>query len=630
MAVDYKSFGPGSSGDVGTNFNRFWWKSSTNLELAQSIENIVTTINSFDSKRQTQYQISTRLYGNADLMGVNGFAYTRVPANTPGLRDRISYNVVQSAIDTVTAKIAKNRPKPLFLTSGGDFKLQNRAKKLTKYVDGVFYDNNVQQLGPSAFRKACVLGDGFVHVYADNGKVKFEEVLNREIFVDWLDGLMGNPRQMHRIKGVDRAVLEELFPGSKSKIAETNEIATDLTGAYQHVSDQVLVIESWHLPSGPDADDGLHTIIVKGHVLFKEKWKHHRFPFARMRWSPRLEGYFSQGLAEQIQNIQLEINKLLWVIQRSMHLAGTFKIFVENSSKIVKEHLSNDIGAIIAYTGQQPTYLTPPIVPPEIYAHLMTLKNAAYEQAGISQLSASSQKPAGLNSGKALREYNDIESERFMTIGHAYENFHLDLADLTVMVGKEIYEEDKSYSVRVPGKKFIETIKWKDVDLENDEYIMKCYPTSSLPSDPAGRLQTVQEYVQAGFYTPRVAKKLLEFPDLEAEDDLQGAMEEYLTKIFDNIVEEGKYKAPSPDDDLTLAKQMCLEYLSQGKRDNLDEDKLEMLRTFNTQVDVLVQKAMPPPMPMGMPPMPGGDPQAVAEAPPVSELIPNVPMSGAQ
>lgn len=619
MSVDYKSFQPGGITDKDKVFNRFWWRAKTELELAQSIVGVVASINEFDGRRQTQYQISSRLYGNADIMGVNGMSYTKVTNNQNALRDRISYNVIQSAIDTVTAKIAKNRPRPLFLTSGGDFKMQRRAKKLTKFVDGVFYENNMNELGPSSFRRSCIWGDGIVHVFGLNGKIKYEQVTNRELFVDRLDGMNGHPRQLHRIKPIDRFVLMDMFPEKKKVIAEANEVSTDLTGAYQHMADQVLAIESWHLPSGPDADDGLHTIIIEGHVLFKEKWKHSRFPFARMRWCPPVEGFWSAGLAEQIQNIQLEVNKLLWVIQRSMHLAGTFKIFVENSSKIVKEHLSNDIGSILAYTGQQPTYLVPPIVPPEIYSHLLTLKNAAYEQAGISQLSAASQKPAGLDSGKALREFNDIESERFMTIGHYYEAFHLDLAELSVMVAKDLYKEDKKFSVKVPGRKFIETIAWKDVDLEEDSYVLKAFPVSSLPQDPEGRLQTVQEYMQAGLYSPRVAKRLLDFPDLEAVDDRQGAGEDYLEKILDDMVENGEYRPPDPFDDLVLAKELVLEYINQGKRDNLEEERMELLRQFNDQVDSLALKAQPAQIPMA----PGMDPMAAPEAAPVSDLLPN-------
>lgn len=621
--VDYKSFGKDKApADTGTKvFNRYWWKEESDIGIAQSVQSVVSTIMEFDGRRQTQYQISARLYGNTDLMGVNGLTFSKVAGNQQnGMRDRISYNVVQSAIDTITAKIAKNKPKPLFLTSGGDYKMQRRAKKLTKFIDGVFYDNDIRRLGPSAFRRAAVNGDGFVHVYGKDGKVCYEEVFNSELLVDWLDGMHGNPRQMHRLKNVDRAVAVDMFSEHRAAIVNADEVGTDLSGAYQHVSDQVLLVESWHLPSGEDATDGLHVITCGDAVLFKEKWDKPRFPFARMRWCPRMTGYFSQGLAEQIQNIQLEVNKLLWVIQRSMHLAGTFKIFVENSSKIVKEHLSNDIGAIISYTGQQPSYLVPPIVPPEIYSHLLTLKNAAYEQAGISQLSAASQKPAGLNSGKALREYNDIESERFMTIGHLYEDFHMDLADLSVMVAKDLYQEDKKLTVKVPGKRFIETIEWKDVDMEDDSYILKAFPVSSLPSDPEGRLQTVQEYMQAGLYSPRVAKRLLDFPDLEAVDDRQDAEEEYLEKILEKIAEDGEYTSPGPDDNLDLAKELVLEYIAQGKRDNLDDEKLEMLRTFNDQIEVLKLKMQPPPMPGAMP----GAPMAAPAPPPVSDMVQNV------
>lgn len=618
MAIDFTKFGDGVQPNEEGSFNKYWWKEKTEESMAQSIAAVVRTIADFDGRRQNQYQISTRLYGNSDIMGINGMSFAKASTNQNTMRDRISYNVIQSAIDTVTAKIGKNRPKPLFLTSGGDWEIQRKAQKLTKFVEGIFYENHVREMGPMAFRDACVFGDGFVHVFPENGRVKYERVIPSELYVDWVDGFYGKPRQIHRVKNVDRQVLMEAFPKSRKAIADANGATASMQGAYQRVTDQVTVVESFRLPS-PGKEDGLHVISIENNVLFKEQWVKDKFPYARMSWSKRLMGYFSQGGAEQIQNIQLEINKLLWVIQRSMHLAGSFKIFLENSSKIVKEHLSNDIGSIISYTGQQPTYLVPPIVPPEVYSHLMTLKNAAYEQFGISQLSASSQKPAGLNSGKALREYNDIESERFMTIGQAYENFHLELADLTVMVAKGIYEEDKSFSVNVPGKKFIETIQWKKVDMEDDEFIMKVFPISSLPSDPEGRLQTVQEYVQAGYYSPRTAKKLLDFPDTEAVDDLESAEEDYLHGILEKIVEEDVFTSPDPYDNLQLAQELSLEYIAQGKRDNLPEDKMENLRLFNEQVKELMQKSMPPPAPIA-----GPAPQANPMPAPTSDLIPNV------
>ena len=49
----------------------------------------------------------------------------------------------------------------------------------------------------------------------------------------------------------------------------------------------------------------------------------------------------------------------------------------------------------------------------DLFMHLDRLYNRSFEIAGISQLSAQSSKPSGLDSGRALREFSDIESERF-------------------------------------------------------------------------------------------------------------------------------------------------------------------------------------------------------------------------
>jgi hypothetical protein len=98
---------------------------------------------------------------------------------------------------------------------------------------------------------------------------------------------------------------------------------------------------------------------------------------------------------EQLQGNQLEINKISWLIQRSMHLAGTFKVWLKNGSKIVKEHINNDIGAIIN-SDEMPQYLLPPIVQPEVYQRLQALKQDSFELVGVSMLSAASKKPEGL------------------------------------------------------------------------------------------------------------------------------------------------------------------------------------------------------------------------------------------
>jgi hypothetical protein len=637
MAIDYTVVNKGS--DDQTAINKRWWAVKKS-ERAKSVYAVVQHLAKYDSVRQTQYELSAKLYGNTQLLGVTGLTTAKAAAQQPTIKERLTYNVVQSAIDTVTSKISKNKPKPLFLTSGGNWKLQRKAKKLDKFVEGCFYENDAYHLGTQVFRDGGVLGDGLVQVFEHYGRVKYERTLVSELYVDWFEAYYGNPRQLHRVKNVDRQVLIDLFPEKKAAIEKAKGANLGAASASMIMADQVTVIESWHLPSGPEAGDGMHTICLEEDSLMEEEWKKPFFPFARFSWGPRLYGHWAQGGAEQIQNIQYEINKILWVIQRSIHMAGTFKIFSKIGNKIPKAHFTNDIALIIEYVQEAPQYVTPNAVPIELYQQLQNLKTAAFEQLGVSQLSASAQKPAGLNSGKALREYNDIESDRFMTIGQAYERFFLELARLTVDCAKDIYTREGKYEVKVPGKKFIETIDWKDIDLEEDEYFLKIFPVSSLPNDPAGRLQTVQEYVQAGFITPRTARRLLDFPDLEAVEDLESAKEDYLHKILEKMVDADLedenadvaeiYTAPEiPYDDVQLARELALEYYQQGKLNNMPEANLQLLRDFMSQLNapLLGQPQAGPgaPMPGTGPGLPGAAPQAAPMAQPQSDLIPNVP-----
>jgi len=607
------------------NKERRWWMLEGG-DAADVISGTLNLIRDAQSFRATQWIVSSRLYGNLSPTTLAGVSFSKLAAQQPALRDRISYNLVQSVVDTVVAKITRNRPKPLFLTSGGDYRKQREAKKLNAFLDGVFYENATHEIGTTVFRDASVWGDGFIHVFAKGDRVCHERVMASEIFVDDVEALYGQPRQMHRVKQVDRQVLFDMFPDDADKIAGAKPSRTEEAGR-SIVADMITVRESWHLASGPGADDGRHCITIDGAVLGEmEPWPHQWFPFARVQWCPRLYGYWGQGLAEQLQNIQLEINKILWIIQRSFHLAGSFKVFIENGSKIVKEHLNNDIGTIVNYTGVPPQYVVPQIVSPEVFAHLQNLINKGHEQAGVSQLAASSLKPEGLNSGRAIREYNDIQQDRLHVPAKSYETMYMDVARLSIEVIKMIAAEEKGYEVRVPGRKSIERIEWKDIKLTDDDYVMQCYPVSSLPSDPAGRLATIQEYAQAGFLSPRQARRLLDFPDLDQVESLANAEEDYLTMVFDKIVDDGDYTSPDPLDDLAMSKQLCLEYYAKGKANNLREDRLELLRRYLEQINEIEQAMMPPPVPQM--PMPGatGMPLAPPMPMPASELVPNVPV----
>ena len=54
--------------------------------------------------------------------------------------------------------------------------------------------------------------------------------------------------------------------------------------------------------------------------------------------------------------------------------------------------------------------------------------NTDSNSAGVSAMQATSQKPEGLNSGAAIRSYDDISTDRFAELSKKYDSVFVDLA----------------------------------------------------------------------------------------------------------------------------------------------------------------------------------------------------------
>jgi hypothetical protein len=597
----------------------YWWEIGKS-DVNKVLFGVVRFLDQNQGYRQQANIRHMRLYGNLNVLGLTANTYSQTNAlNSPF--DRISLNIIQSCCDTVTNKIAKNKPKPTFLTSGGDYTLKKKAKNLDKFVQGQFYALDFFPKAQMVFRDACVFGTGALKIYREDDKICAERVFVDELQVDDSEAIHGTPRSMYQRKYVAREVLARMFPKAKDAIMHAPK-AEQHTPAHKNISNNVLVVEAWHLPSNKEATDGRHVICIDTATLVDEKYEKEFFPFVFMRWNPMLLGFWGQGLAEQLVGLQVEINKILRTIQLSFHLMGSPAIFIENGSGIVSAHLSNEVGRIIKFSGTPPIHSAPNPVAPQLLEHLNTLYNRAYEIAGISALSAQSKKPGGLDSGRALREFNDIESERFITVGQMHERFYVDAAKQLIDLAKDIYTDLGEYSVKVKGRKFLEKIDWKDVDLEEDEYMMQVFPTSSLSQTPAGRLQDIQELIQAGFIDKNYALKLLDYPDLEGYMNLANAAIEDIEDLIEKIVDKGEYNPPEPYQNIIVGVQMCQNAYLKYRADGLEEEKLELLRRWMSEAQAMVMMAQEASAPAPM------APQAVPVAPPVSDILPNAPTQG--
>lgn len=604
---------------------RKWWLARSAQERATQLIATAAYLKDAQQYKFRQASIYSRLYGNLPIFGIMGTklsSQTGMSGNSNLPLDRPTMNVVQSCIDTLVSRLTQSRPRPVFLTDAGDYKERNLAKKLNQFASGELYQTDAYAKMSLMLRDAAVLGTGCLKIYRDQSdRVAVERRLMTEIMVDPNDALYGDPRCLYELKLIDRDVMLSAFPGEASIINQAEQAYPDASGdSAKTVSDQVMVVEAWHLPSGPNAEDGRHMISLTSGSVIDEKFEKECFPFVFLHYSERMLGFFGQPLAEQLMGTQMEINKLLMTISQSINLVGVPRIFVEDGSKVVSAHLNNQIGAIVRYRGTKPQYEVAPCVPQEMYTQLQRLVDYAYQQSGISALSAASKKPAGLDSGAAIREFDDLQSDRFASLNRRYDEVVIDLTHRIMEQAIDIAKDIGSYETVYPNKDGTREIDLPSVPkLLANPFVIQCFDASSLPRDPSGRMAKVAEMIQAGMISIKEGRRLIDFPDLQQNEKLDNASEERIFQALDEIVENGKYTPPDPFMDLSLAVELSVKYYNLYVAAKLEEERAEMLRTFNAQAIALGQAAMAPPPQAG-----AGQPQAVPLPLPTSPLLPQV------
>lgn len=569
------------------NFTPQWWLLDS-TEIYKSIFQIVDKLFMDQSGRMDRNLRCARLYGSQDYIGA---PYSMARAVTPALpEDRVKVNIISSMADTVSSKLSKMKPAVTFLTEGGSFHLGEQSKLLSKYVRGLFQMNSVWALHQRGFLDSTVFDAGAIKHSIEDGKIVSERVLAVELLVDELDGMYGDPRSLFQYKLVHKDVLKRVYKKKAASIAMSDPWLASQSFRDEAQKDYVLVVEAWHLPTTKDSDDGRHVICTSFDILVDEDYKKSYFPFTFFRWTNRLTGFWGQSLADRLTGTQLEINKLLRLIQKAFHLGSAFKVFLEHGSKVAKEHLNNELGSIVYYTGNKPEFYAPKVVNDEVFQHLNFLIQSGYQEAGISQMSASSVKPVGIDSGKALREYNEVESERFAVVSQNYESTFLQTARIYIDLSRELYDEDElDTEVTAESKKFIEQIKWSDIDLEHDQYLMQMFPTSMLPHTPAGRLQWIQELINEQFIPREYGLKLLDFPDIDAYTAIANAPLDNLLDTLDDIIYKGVYAAPEPYQDLVQGVKLFQAMYLKCKRDKVPDERLDMMRDWINNAEVMLQ-----------------------------------------
>lgn len=542
-----------------------WWEASKEAVHGR-IEKTIKHIDTQQSRLRTRYAKFLSLYESKTIETLDGLAW----ADAADVIDEEEYkeNLIRSAIDAITAKIGTNRPRARFLTRGGAYEMQKRAYRRTLFIDGVFHDTKLYAKSREVFADGGKFGTGLIKASADvlNGCIRNERVIVDEILVDYMDGKYRKPRSMFQIKTVSRDLVKKQWPKTSDLVIKNAGHVRPNMQVHQSIDDPVTVIEGWHLPSTPGNKDGRHIMGLTSGLLRDPKgkamdrpWLRERFPFAEWRWKLNTFGWHAMGIGEDILPQQRELDYMNKKIQKLIWLM-TIRLAIEKGSGIDEEEMDNSEYPSFYYVGKPPVEIRSMPIPDSMWAERERIIDSAFNQLGMSRLTAQSQLPRGLTAAVAQREYKDTESERFQDVAQNWDSFHMDIAEINLDVAEEMAEMDdvKGLEVNVPTGSNTQVVKWSEFKQDKrSDYQIEPWPAALLPIEPHGRVERINELIGMFPQAAPLLARAINHPDVEAAMSLVTASVDAILLDVD-LLNEGKYRPPEPFLDLAVAKVVVL------------------------------------------------------------------------
>lgn len=600
-----------------------WWepyergadlpKEEVQRARANSLLNTARSLENAQREVHEQNLWSAQLYSNRELAA---FDWGNSVLNRASMAPvaRAGENLVLMVVDTLVAQIGKNKPKARPQTRGASWRLRKMARKLDKFLYGEFIRNRVYEEGKRVFRDACIFGFGALFVGVEDGKLCVERVFPDELLVDQMEVVAaGKARHFYRRRVLPCEVVAATYFADKTG-KEREELVEHLKTIsrqtdyldYRSVGDgYCVVVEGWQCALGETA--GRHVVAVQDMLVVDEEYEIEIPPFALFHWQAPLSGFYSPSAVEQCLPYQIRLNEINDVIRDAQDLMGRPRILVAEGSRVNPYEVDNLVARFIKYTGIKPEAVTWPAIAPEIYNERDRQVRICLEQFGLSNLASKSEVPqsARFDSSAAFREFNAIQDDRLADPAQRYERFYLDIAELMIRVLKASGANPKTVWSTGGGKGKagrMEVIKWEDIDIDDDAYVLQLEATSVFDSTPSAIRDELEKQLGMGLITPEQYRLELSAPDDQAELSLQAAAAADIRRVIE-LLEENKYESPTPIQDLvnavsivSLAALNLKQYEAESPEEQreLDEIEFNFLNWLTEARNILEQGAEKP------------------------------------
>lgn len=490
------------------------------------ITSAVSSLKAFNSNRLSKYHRNYRRYNYTPFASLNNIkdpsvvGYYEQPAeNEEDTTATPQINVIKSCIDTLTSKIAQSKVRPFFNTQNGTFKDIQTVKQAQAFFD-LYYDlQNVNKKVSEAFRDSCIFDTGVI--YIDEVTKKIDRAHPWQVFIRPAEADYGKiTRVYYERKDYPSTLLSDDLI-AKSKTSDDYVVYGVYYDTYNHIKAE----------------------IIDGVVCKISPYASSKIPFIFLHFCSPILGNTSQSVVDMLNSIQLEIDNLMMKIKDASQLNPALTFCVPKGSSVKTSQLNNRVGQILEYnatpnmTGSPVTVATPAFIDNQYMTLIDQLKQDAYELVGISQLSAMSTKPTGLNSGVALSTMENIESDRFETQLNQVIRAYVDIAKTCI----EVFPEEDTI---LPEDNQRLSIKWKDIVEESNKMVVQFSAADSLSKDPSTKLQQLQMLAQTGIIPQTRIAQFMELPDIQSGYSLSNnAINAVLTCIND-CIEKNVFEVP--------------------------------------------------------------------------------------
>lgn len=641
------------------------WYTKDGDELAQCLGTVFRQVRDENEWRTDKDDYHWGLYEGTGVGGITLQSRKNLTYANATLPD----NVCKMSVDTLTAKVATIRPIPQVLTSKGNWKDARRARKMRQLIQGEFYRQGVhEKLAPKVIKDALVSRGGVVQVFVDGKRPRVERVHPWTLFTDDWDAEFGEPNAMFRLRTMDRRKAMMRF-GKTEELKDAIKSAGYFSNSKRWIRDEdrsstverVELLEAWYRCQDHDEDDddhecvGRHVIICEGHVLFDEPWESAHFPFAWLFYDTPNKGFFGSGLVQTLEGYQVCIDDANEKHEDALMNSGKL-VLLRDGGGVFESDVVNGVRVAHVRPGPyEPTIADLDLVNEHVRMRAPELVERALNAAGVSQMSAQSKKPSGVDAAIALQTLDDIESQRHIVFGRRFESWCMDVARLIIEAVKKIANDHGDYAVKVPMRGAYLDLKWSDVEI--DGFQLEMQSVGQLYTSFAGRLEKLKTLFEMGAIDKGTFMRQLDAGDVQAELDLETVdrlcVDEILEAMLDSDDETAAndnedYIAPHPYLPLEWAHKRAHQKRLQAEIDAAPQHVLDLLSRFIDDVAYLIDKeeatamndaggpvdpmAPPPPgAPMHPPPGPGGgmpmDPtMPMAMAPGGDQLMQPPPM----